>query len=137
MTIVGGLFEDEPELTLALETLQDHGFDTFTVLGPEELFKEQVVDEDTEERLESPQHTAPAPLAVSRLIRVLTILTTPAPRVSKMTWRTLAYRKQNATFTSPACSKTRQRCWYRRGPIALTRPERYCNRKEPPCPHET
>jgi hypothetical protein len=58
MTIVGGLFEDEPELTMALETLQDHGFDTFTVLGPEELFKEQVVDEDTEERLESPQHTA-------------------------------------------------------------------------------
>lgn len=58
MTIVGGLFEDEPELTMALESLQDHGFNTFTVFGPEELFKEPVVDEETEERLESPQHTA-------------------------------------------------------------------------------
>lgn len=58
MTIIGGLFEDGPELTMALETLQERGFDTFTVFGPEELFKEPLIDDETEERLESPQHTA-------------------------------------------------------------------------------
>jgi len=63
MTIVGGLFEDEPQLTMALEALQEHGFDTFTVLGPEELFKEPVVDDNTGERLERPQHTAAGAIA--------------------------------------------------------------------------
>lgn len=63
MTIVGGLFEDEPELTMTLEALQDRGFDTFTILGPEELFKEPIIDEETEDRLESPQHTAAGAIA--------------------------------------------------------------------------
>lgn len=58
MSIIGGLFDDEPQLTMALEALQDHGFNTFTVFGPDELFKEPATDEDVEERLESQRHTA-------------------------------------------------------------------------------
>ncbi|MFW5942517.1 MAG: hypothetical protein ACOC9X_03415 [bacterium] len=58
MELVGGVFQNEGDLTLALQALSEKGFTAFKVFGPDELFREGVVDEETAESLESQQHTA-------------------------------------------------------------------------------
>ena len=58
MSIVGGLFQGETDLLVALETLQEHGFDTMTVYGPDELFREPDANERWSELQQGQQHTA-------------------------------------------------------------------------------
>lgn len=58
MELVGGVFQNEGDLTLALEALSEKGFTAFEVFGPDELFREGVMDEETAESLDSQQHTA-------------------------------------------------------------------------------
>lgn len=58
MQLVGGLFKDKQDLSLALEDLNDKGFVAFNVFGPSELFRSPGVDEEIEESAETPKHTA-------------------------------------------------------------------------------
>lgn len=58
MQLVGGLFKDKQDLSLALEDLNDKGFVAFNVFGPSELFRSRGMDEEVEESVESPKHTA-------------------------------------------------------------------------------
>jgi hypothetical protein len=58
MQLVGGLFADNQSLADALEALDKKGFRTFTVFGPDELFREPVESPEVEERLESQHQTA-------------------------------------------------------------------------------
>lgn len=58
MQLVGGLFKDKQDLSLALEDLNEKGFVAFNVFGPSELFRSPGVDEEVEESTETPKHTA-------------------------------------------------------------------------------
>ncbi|HSM58336.1 MAG TPA: hypothetical protein VK879_19435 [Candidatus Sulfomarinibacteraceae bacterium] len=58
MELVGGIFDNEQDLTLALQALSEKGFVAFEVFGPDELFRQGVIDEEMAESLESQQHTA-------------------------------------------------------------------------------
>lgn len=59
MQLVGGLFKDKQDLALALEDLNDKGFVAFNVFGPSELFRSPGTEEEVEESVETPKHTAP------------------------------------------------------------------------------
>jgi hypothetical protein len=56
--LVGGLFEDKQDLTLALADLNEKGFRAFNVFGPGELFRSPGADDNTEESVETAKHTA-------------------------------------------------------------------------------
>ncbi len=58
MRIVGGLFEADEEVTVALQALRDAGFVAFNVFGPVELYRSLEPEVEIEEVLESQQHTA-------------------------------------------------------------------------------
>lgn len=58
MKIVGGLFDSQEDMTLALEALDDADFAAFKVFGPEELFREPVAEEEVEGSVESQAHIA-------------------------------------------------------------------------------
>jgi hypothetical protein len=58
MEIVGGIFADKQDLVLALHDLDEQGFVAFNVFGPSELFRAPDTDEEIEESIESPRHTA-------------------------------------------------------------------------------
>jgi hypothetical protein len=56
--LIGGLFKNKQELSLALADLQDEGFVAFQVFGPNELFRSPGTDDKVEESVETPKHTA-------------------------------------------------------------------------------
>jgi len=58
MRIVGGLFKEDEDLTLALQDLRDAGFVAFNVFGPAELYRSLEPQVEIEEILDSQQHTA-------------------------------------------------------------------------------
>ncbi len=58
MRVIGGLLNDEYGLLLVAEALQRHGFDTYTVFGPEELFREPGTKPNLQRRLEEQAHSA-------------------------------------------------------------------------------
>ena len=58
MRIVGGLFADKQDMTLALEDLQEKGFVAFKVFGPAELYRSPGTEDDVEESIVDPEHTA-------------------------------------------------------------------------------
>lgn len=58
MRIVGGLFEEDEDLTLALQDLRDAGFVAISVFGPVELYRSLEPDMEIEQVLDSQQHMA-------------------------------------------------------------------------------
>ncbi|MCI0649495.1 MAG: hypothetical protein L0346_32025 [Chloroflexi bacterium] len=58
MRVIGGLFSNEYDLLMAIEGLQERGFDTMTVFGPDELFREPGSNQEWQRILESHKHTA-------------------------------------------------------------------------------
>lgn len=63
MQLVGGLFKDKQDLSLALEELNEKGFRAFNVFGPSELFRSPGTEDEVEESLETPKHTADGTIA--------------------------------------------------------------------------
>lgn len=58
MKIVGGLFEEDEDLTVVLQDLRDAGFVAFNVFGPVELYRSLEPKVEIEQVLDSHQHTA-------------------------------------------------------------------------------
>lgn len=58
MQLVGGLFKDKQDLSLALADLDEKGFRAFNVFGPGDLFRSPGADDEIEESVETPKHTA-------------------------------------------------------------------------------
>jgi hypothetical protein len=58
MEIVGAIFQDETSLNPALDALQDAGFDTFMVFGPDDFSGEPGIENDEEGTITPRKHTA-------------------------------------------------------------------------------
>ena len=58
MRLVGGLFEEDEALTVALQDLREAGFVAFNVFGPVELYRSLEPEMKIEQALDSQQHTA-------------------------------------------------------------------------------
>lgn len=58
MRLIGGLFEEDEDLTMALQDLRNAGFVAFNVFGPLELYRSLDDKVGIEEVLESQKHTA-------------------------------------------------------------------------------
>lgn len=58
MRIIGGLFDEDEDLTIVLQDLRDAGYVTFNVFGPAELYRSLEAEAEIEAMLESQRHTA-------------------------------------------------------------------------------